>query len=174
MATTYKPLYTASAAVGWGASNASLNALASSATRVAGAQSDQIDNTTNLYDDLLISGSFKLGTTPTVSTQIDIWVFASKDASSAYPDTITGAGTAAKTLTSENVRNSGGKLLKSILVDATTGRVYDFSNESVAALFGGVLPQKIVLFVAHNTGAAFDASSSGGQMNMLGVQWQGV
>src|ERR1700736_5941694 len=131
MATVYKPVYAASAAVGWGASNASLNALASSSTRVAGAQSDQIDNTTNLYDDILISGSFKLGTSPTVSTNIDIWIVACKDASSAYPDVITGAGTAAKTWTSENVRNAGGKPLKSIMVDATTGRVYDFSNESV-------------------------------------------
>jgi hypothetical protein len=174
MSTTYKPVYAASAAVGFGASNANLNALATSSTRTAGAQSDQIDNTTNLYDDILLSGSFKLGTSPTVSKQVDVWVFACKDASSAYPDVITGAGSAAKTLTSENVRNAGGKLLKSILVDSTTGRVYDFSNESVAALFGGVLPQKFVVFVAHDTGVALDASSSGGQMNYLGVQYQGV
>ena len=174
MSTTFKPLYAASAAVGWGTLNGALNALASSSTRVAGAQSDQIDNTSNLYDDILISGSFKVGTSPTSNTQIDVWVFACKDWSSAYPDVITGSGNGAKTLTSENVRNAGGKLLKSILIDSTTGRVYDFSNESVAALFGGVLPEKFVLFVAHNTGVALDASSSGGQMNYLGVQWQGV
>jgi len=174
MATIYEPKYAANIGVGWGASNASLNALASSSTRTAGAQSDQVDNSSNLYDDMLISGSFKLGTSPTAGKQVDVWIFACKDAGSAYPDVITGAGTAAKTLTSENVRNAGGKLLKSIQVDSTTGRVYDFSNESVAALFGGVLPQKFVIFVAHDTGVALDASSSGGQMNMLGVQWQGV
>lgn len=174
MATTFKPLYAASAAVGFGASNASLNALASSSTRTAGAQSDQIDNSTNLYDDILVSGSFKTGTSPTVNTLIDVWIFPCKDASSAYPDVITGSGTGAKTLTSENVRNAGGKLLKSILIDSTTGRVYDFSNESVASLFGGVLPQKFVIFATHNTGVALDASSAGGQMNYLGVQYQGV
>lgn len=174
MATTFKPVYIATAAVGWGSANVSLNALASSTTRTVGAQSDQIDNTSNLYDDIMLSGSFKVGTTPTANTQIDVWVFACKDGSSAYPDTITGAGTGAITLTSENVRNAAGKLLKSILVDTTTGRVYHFSNESIAALFGGILPQKIVIFVSHNNGAAFDASSSGGQMNYLGIQFTGV
>lgn len=174
MASTFKPVYAASAAVGFGASNASLNALASSSTLLAGAQSDQIDNTSNLYDDILLSGSFKMGTTPTVNTEVDVWVVACSDASSAYPDVITGAGTAAKTWTSANVRNAGGKLLKSLLVDATTGRVFYLSNESVAALFGGVLPQKFVVFITQNTAASLDASSSGGQMNYLGVQYQAV
>lgn len=170
MATTFKPVYAASASVGVGTS---FNSLASSTTRVAGAQTDQVDNTSNLYDDVLLSGAVKMGTSPTVSTQVDIWVVASKDASSAYPDVITGAGNAAKTWTSENVRNGAAKLLKSILVDSTTGRVYDFSNESVAALFGGSLPQKFVVFVSHNTAVALDASA-GFACNALGVQYQGV
>lgn len=174
MSTTFKPLYAASAAVGFGASNAALNALASSTTRTAGAQSDVVDNTSALYDDVLLSGSFKVGTSPTVNAQIDVWIVPAQDGGTTYPDVITSGGNAAKTWTSENVRNSAAKLLKSILIDATTGRVYAFSNESVAALFGGVLPQKFVVFVTHNTGVALDASSSGGQMNQLGVQYQGV
>jgi hypothetical protein len=170
MTTTYKELLAATASLSFGTT---LNSLASSATRVAGAQSAEFDNSVNLYDDVLLSGNVKMGTSPTASTQVDIWVFACKDGSTAYPDVITNAGAAAKTLTSENVRNAGGRLLKSILVDSTTGRVYDFSNESVAALFGGVLPAKFVVFITHNTGVALDASA-GGAMNALGVQYQGV
>lgn len=170
MATTYKPLYSASAAVGF---STNLNALASSTTFVAGVQSDQVDNSSNLYDDILVSGQFKMGTTPTVNTQVNVYIVACQDAGSTYPDVITGAGTAAKTWTSVNVQLSAVKLLKSINVDATTGRIFAFSNESVAAIFGGVLPQKFVIFVAHNCVAALDASA-GGSMNLLPIQWQGV
>jgi len=170
MSTTFKPLYVASASVSF---STNLNGLASSSTWTAGVQSDQVDNTTNLYDDVLLSGQIKVGTSPTAGTQINIYVVACMDAGSTYPDTITGAGTAAKTWTSQNVQNAGAKLLKSMLVDSTTGRIYYFSNESVAALFGGVVPQKFVVFIAHNTVAILDGSA-GGAVNALGVQWQSV
>lgn len=170
MATVFQPKYAASASVNF---STNLNSLGSSSTWVAGVQSDQIDNSSNLYDDVLLSGQIKLGTSPAASSQINIYVVACMDAGSTYPDTITGAGTAAKTWTSANVQNAGAKLLKSMLTDSTTGRIYYFSNESVAALFGGVVPQKFIVFVAQNTGAALDGSA-GGSMNALGVQWQGV
>lgn len=170
MSTTFKPLYAASASVGFGTN---LNALATSSTRTAGVQSDQIDNSTNLYDDILLSGNVKLGTGPTVNKQVDVWIVACMNGSSAYPDVFDANGTTAKTWTSENVRNAGGKLLKSMLSDASTGLFLYFSNESVAALFGGVVPQKFVVFLTHDTGVNLDASA-GGAMNYLGVQWQGV
>lgn len=146
------------------------NSLASSTTRTAGAQTAEYDNSPILDDDVLLSGSVKVGTSPTANTQIDIWVFACMDGVSEYPDVITNAGPAAKTLTSENVRNAAGVLLKSILVDNTTGRVYDFSNLSVAAAFGGILPQKFVVFLAHNTGVALD-STAAFQLNALGISY---
>ena len=170
MAATFKPVYVASAAVSVGTA---FNALPTSSTRIAGAQTAEVDNTSNLYDDILLSGSVKLGTSPTVSKQVDVWVFACKDGSSVYPDVITGAGAGTKTLTSENVRNAGGQLLKSMLADAVTGRLLEFNNLSVAALFGGVLPQKFVVFIAHDTAVNLDASA-GFVCNMLGVQWQSL
>lgn len=170
MASTFEPVYAASASVNF---STNLNSLASSSTLTAGVQSDQVDNTTNLYVDVLLSGSIKMGTSPTVSTQVNVWVVACMDASSAYPDVITGSGTGAKTWTSAYVQQGAAKLLKSLLVDATTGRVFTFSNESVAALFAGVLPQKFVVFVTHNTGAALDASA-GGSVNAPGVQYKGT
>jgi hypothetical protein len=170
MSTTYKPVYAASATVGVGTA---FNSLASSSTRLAGAQTDQVDNTSTLYDDILLSGTVKLGTSPSAEKQGDLWVIACKDWSSAYPDVITGSGSAAKTWTSANVQAAGGQLIKSMKSDATTGRLLEFDNLSVAAYFGGVLPRKFVVFLAHDTGVNLDASA-GFVCNALGVNWQGV
>lgn len=169
MATTYKPVYIASAAINFGTT---ADAMATSATRTVGAQSDQFSNTSNLYDDVLLSGTVKLGTTPTVSKQVDVWIFAAKDGTTVYPDTISSTGTGIKTITSENVRNASGKLLKSMLSDATTGRLLEFNNESVAALYGGVLPEHFVVFMAHDT--AVNLGTTGMVCNVLGVQYQSV
>ncbi len=63
----------------------------------------------------------------------------------------------AETWTSENVRNAGGKLLLSILVDSTSDRSYDFAGLSVAALFGW-LPGEYVVFVSHDTAVNLNAT----------------
>jgi hypothetical protein len=169
MATTFKPVYASGAAV-----TITLASLAESNDWTAGRQSSEIDNTTNLYDDLLVSGKITTGTTPTVSTQINIYVAAWDAQANAYPDTITGAGDAAKTITSANVLAAGLKVLKTILIDSTSNRTYYFSNEPVAALFGGNLPQKIVIFVSQNTDANLHATGGNHAVDIQGVQWQGV
>lgn len=170
MSVIYQPKYRASSSIGVGTA---FNSLGTSTTRTAGAQSDQYDNTTNRDADVLLSGAVKLGTSPTVSKQVDVWIVACKDASSVYPDVITGAGAAAKTWTSENIRNGAAKLLKSFLTDAVTGRLLEFCDESVAALFGGNLPQKFVVFVAHDSAVNLDASA-GFVCNALGVMYEGT
>ena len=166
--TTYKPIYATSAAL-----TITLASLATSATRVAGVESDTVDNSTNLYDEVLLSGKITTGTSPTVSKQIDVWVVAAMDGSSTWPDVFDGTNSA-ETWTSENVRNAGGQILLSILVDATSDRTYYFSNRSVAALFGGVVPQKFVVFVAHDTAVNLNATGSNHAITMQGVQWQSV
>lgn len=170
MSVLYQPKYRASSALGVGTA---FNALPTSSTRTAGAQTDEYDNTSFRDDDVLLSGTIKLGTSPTAARQVDVWVVASKDEGSAYPDTITNAGAATKTWTSENIRNGAAKLLKSILTDAVTGRLLEFNNESVAALFGGNLPKKFVVFVAHDSGVNLDASA-GFVCNALGVTYEGT
>lgn len=169
MSTTYKPVYAASASV----AGLTLASLATSSTRVAGAESDAIDNTSTLYDDILISGKITPGTSPTVGKQIDIWIVPAMDGSSTWPDVFDGTGSA-ETVTSENVRNALGKLLKTIVIDSTSDRTYYFSNESVAALFGGVLPQKFVVFVSHDTAVNLNATGSNHALNYLGLQYQSV
>lgn len=169
MSTTFKPSYAASASV----AGLTLASLATSSTRTAGAESDAIDNSSTLYDDILISGKITTGTSPTANKQIDVWIVPAMDGASTWPDVFDGTGSA-ETITSENVRNGLGKLLKSILVDGTSDRTYYFSNESVAALFGGVVPQKFVVFVSHDTAVNLNSTGGNHALNVLGVQYVGV
>ena len=148
----------------------SLNSLASSSTRTAGAESVAVDNTTDLYDTVLLSGAVKAGTTPTVNKQLDIWIYCD-DGNNVYPDVLDGTDSA-ETITSENVRNAGLTLAKSILVDATTDRIYYFRDIDVAALFGGTMPRKWGVFIAHDMVAALNAT--GHELRMVGVHYQSV
>jgi hypothetical protein len=142
--------------------------LATSATRVAGVESDAIDNGTNLYVDALVSGKITTGTTPTVSKQIDIWVYAAHDETPTYPDTIDGTSSA-ETIASENVRNSAMRLLASIAVDATSDRTYWLAPTSVAELFGGRLPRRWGLFITHDTAVNLNSTSGNHEMKYTGI-----
>lgn len=135
-----------------------IESLASSSTWVAGYESATIDNSTNLYLDYTIEGKVTVGTTPTINTEIRIYVVASFDGTN-WPDVFDGT-TSAETVTSEGVRDGFAKLGAVMRVDATTSnREYPFSF-TIASLYGGVCPAKFVLFTTHNT--AVSLNSTGG------------
>lgn len=150
-----------------------LASLATSSTRVAGRESTAIVNTTNLYVDAIVGGKVCVGTTPTINTFIDIWVYAARDSTPAYPTLVTTGLTgsdAAATAATEGIRNNALKWATSILVDATTtDRVYEFSPFSVAALFGGVLPTHWGVFVTHNTGVNLNSTGGNHKITYIGV-----
>lgn len=137
----------------------SLASLATSSTFLAGAESALYDNTSSLYRDVRLSGKIVVGTSPTTSTEIRVYVVAEqKDGT--WPDVIDGSDSA-KTWTSAGIRDAAAVLAIAIRVDATTSdREYAFDAGSVAALFGGVLPRKFVVFVAHNTAVNLKSSGS--------------
>lgn len=132
--------------------------VATSSTRVAGVESNAI-TTGDPVIDYLVAGKWTAGTSPTVDTFVDVWVYASQDDTPDYPDTIDGTASA-ETLTSENVRNAALKLAATIRIDNTSDRTYHVAPFSVAALFGGVLPKYWGLFIAHNT--AVNSNSTAG------------
>lgn len=134
--------------------------LATSSTLEAGRASTAIDNTTNLDLDHLLSGVIRTGTSPTVSTFIEIWVYSYYTIASGTPtyvDSITGTD-ANKTMTSVNVKYSALKLAAAITVDSTSNRDYFFGPVSVAALFGGSMPPFWGVFVVHSTAVALNAT----------------
>ncbi len=167
MATTLKQLWGSSSAL----TTTNLQSIATSSTWVAGWMSGVQDNTTNLYIDVAITGTIATGTTPTVSTIIEIWAWGILDDTPTYPDTITGSeGTV--TLTSANVKLAGAfARLGTITIDSTTNRVYPFQY-SLAQNGFGYVPKKWGLFITHNTGA--NLKSSGNVVSIIPLNYQNV
>jgi hypothetical protein len=141
-----------------GSMTITLASLATSATRVAGRESTAIA-TAEPAIDYQVGGKITTGTSPTVSTQIDIWVYASVEDTPTYPDVLDGTDSD-ETFSSENMRNSAMRLLHTILVDATSDRTYWFGPLSIASVFGGQLPKHWGLFVTHAT--TVNLNSTGG------------
>ena len=141
-----------------------LNSLANNSAR----QSAVLDNTSNLYTDILIGGGFKvsnnaLGTNPVVN----VWASAITDGTN-YGGTngsnTLGGGDAAFTMPS----NTGNLvLLASVPIQAQAATEY-MEPRSLAAAFGGTVPPKVVIIVQNSTGQALD-SSAGGTIYYTGV-----
>jgi hypothetical protein len=128
-----------------------LSALGSSATFVAGRESSQVDNTTNKYVDVLVSGSVSVGTTPTANTSILVYVYGADTSLATTAIDVLDGTDSAETLTNTGILNAL-RLGAAINVPAATSDVQYFVLPfSVAALFGGVVPKFWGLFVAHNT-----------------------
>jgi hypothetical protein len=146
----------------------SLASLASSATWVAGRESSLYDNSSNLDIDARLAGKITVGTTPTTNTQICVWVAAEqKDA--VWPDVLDGTDSA-ETWTNAEMRDASAKLAAVINVVSTTSDLaYPFECGSVAALFGGFMPKKFVVFVAHNCGAALNATGGNHVISVMGL-----
>ena len=149
----------------------SVASVASSSTWVAGQESNEIDNTSNKYDDVLVQGKITVGTTPTASTLILVYVWGSDtSAATTNLDTIDGVDST-ETLTSAGVRDGFLKLAAAINVDATTSnRSYWFGPFSVADLFGQV-PRFWGLFVTHNTGANLNSTAGNHSFTYTGIKF---
>lgn len=154
MATTNKISYNAESAV-----TITLASLGSSSTWLAGQEATSIDNSSTLALDYLVSGKFRVGTTPTTATEIRLYCFSTVGTSNTWPDVFTGSNAAA-TVTSAGVGQGFLKRAATANVDSnTTGRDYPVGKVSVARLFGGVVPHKFSFFVTHNTGVALDSTA---------------
>lgn len=165
---TVTPLYAATVAVTIGLHS---TPLASSSSFTTGRESSVIDNTTNKYVDALLAGQITVGTTPTVNTQINVYVFAPLDDTPTYPDVMDGTDSD-ETLTSAGVGQGFLKLAAVLSVDSTTSnRSYAFGPVSVAQLFGGVLPPRWGVFVSHNTGVALNSTSGNHFIKYTGVKY---
>lgn len=136
-----------------------LASLGSSSTFVAGREATAIDNSTNKYPELKVSGKITVGTTPTVNTQILVYVLERLNNTPTWPDVFTGSDAAA-TLTSAGVGRGFLKLGATLDVDSTTSnRAYPFTFR-IARLFDGVAPDFFSVFVTHNTGVNLNSTGS--------------
>ena len=145
--------------------------VASSPTWTAGVESTAIDNSTNLYVDALVSGLWTCGTTPTANTECRVYVYAQSDDSPTYQDVFDGTSSA-ETVTSAGVLVGVVKLLGTMYIDATTSnRAYYLAPTSVAERFGGVLPKRWGLFIAHNTGVNSNSTAGNHVWKYVGIKY---
>lgn len=165
---TIKIAYAASATVFAGTD---LDSLASDTTFLTGRESNVIDNTTNLYVDVTLSGQFKANNTAPTVGQIQVYVGAILEDTPTYPDVFDGTGSA-ETITSAGIRNAILKCAATIATDATANRIYQFAPQSIAQLFGGVMPKKWFVFVTHSMVQTLNVTASaGGQCWYTGVNY---
>lgn len=150
----------------------SLASLASSATFVAGQESNQIDNSSDKFVDAHLEGFITVGTSPTTTTQIQVHVWGSNESLATTAKDVLDGTDSAETLSSVGVGRGFLKHAVTLDVDSTTSdRRYDFGNISVASLFGGVMPKYWGVFVTHNTVAALNATAGNHALNYIGVKY---
>lgn len=140
-----------------------------SATWTSGWTSGTIDNTTNLDLDVLVSASFTVESASLSAGEIRVYVYTMLDDTN-WPDVFSSGtegteGTA--TVHDANTLQNSFTLLWVGATDTTASQVYPMPKRSVAALFGGVLPSKFALYVAHSTGTTLE--TTGQQVTVQGV-----
>lgn len=154
-------LHNADAKISYVASSAvtiALASLASSSTKLAGVESDLIDNSTNKYLDYGLAGKTTVGTTPTTAKSIDVTVVGISN-DTTWPDVFDGTGSA-ETVTTQEIKDNVCKPFQTLQIVSTTSDIAQpFGPGSVASRFGGVVPLKWVVFMAHDTVAALNATA---------------
>lgn len=132
-----------------------INSLASSSTWVAGYEWFIIDCASAI--DVLVEIVARVGTTPTINTEIRAYLFPIGDGGTVYPDVFDGTPSA-ETVTSAGVRDSFMKLAGVGVVDATTSdRDYPINFNLLS--FFPTLPKKVGVFMAHNTGVNLNSTA---------------
>lgn len=145
---------------------AAIASLASDTNLLAGLESSIIDNTTDGFEDIILSGKATTGTSPTASRQIEVWAIAWD--SNAWPD-VTDGTSSTETLTSADIKAALCKAVAIMPTNNTSDRTYSFTGVSAKQVFGGVLPSKFVLFIVHNTGVNLNATAGNHEFRYQGV-----
>lgn len=157
-----KLAYAASAAL-----TITLASLATDANLLAGRESSAVDNTTDKFLDYLLGGKITTGTSPTDVKEIRVYVAALiEDAT--YPDVLDGTDSA-ETITSAGIRDAALRLAAVLATNNSSDRTYYFGPISIAALFGGTVPKKFVVFVTHNTGVNLNSTGGNQAIYVTGV-----
>jgi hypothetical protein len=162
MATIFKNNYDTEAQ----AITVTLASLANAAAR----QSTVVDNTSFLYLDVLVQLVLKSGASGVSANGfVNVYAFGTVDAATPTYGESAGASDAAITLVAPtNLRLIG---TVNVVANATT---YKSNPMSVAAAFGGVLPEKWGIVIENQSGASLDSTEGNHKKIYQGVWAQGV
>ena len=149
-----------------------LASLATDASLFTGREASQKDNTSDLYDDFLISGFITVGTTPTINKLILVYAIGSPVSLATTAVDVFDGTDSAETVTSAGVGSGYLRPVAQLVVDATTSnRVYPFGPVSLASLSGGVVPPFWTIFVTHNTGVNLNSTAENHAISWVGVKY---
>ena len=129
-------------------------------------QSTAVDNGTNKFIDAHLGGSIQVGTTPTAGGTIDIYAYGTYDGT----NFTAGASGTDGSYTADGEEGLL-KFVTSIAVDATSDQDYVFGPESIAAVFGGVLPETWGIVIENNTGATLNATGTNNEIQFFGITY---
>lgn len=140
-----------------------------SVTNNSARESTALSNATNLDLDALVQAKIKTGASGTSSTgYINLWVYASADNGTTYPDNVTGTDA---NITLVNPNNLVWLGSFNCVANATT---YKSPLFSVASKFGGILPVKWGIVIENKTGGTLDSTAGNHAVTYLRVQGQTV
>ena len=158
-----KIAYAASSAL----TQTNLDGIASSATWVAGWESGAIDNSTNLYLDYIINAVIQVESAGLSAGEIRMYLVAELE-DSTWPDVFDGTEST-ETITDTEIRDAICRLAAITTTDTTASRTYYLQCPSAAAVFGGTIPRKFVIFITQSTGAALETTGDPNQVYVKGV-----
>ncbi len=150
----------------YGTNNQTITCTLASLTNNSARSSAAVDNTSNLFLDVLVMLQIKSGASSTASTgAVNVYAYGTVDGGTTYTE---GAGTdAGITLTvPPNARLIG---VINVVANATTYKAGPFS---VAAAFGGVLPDHWGIIVENKTGGTLDSTEGSHLKLYQGVEAQ--
>lgn len=137
----------------FGSSNQAITCTITSLANNGQRQSTAVDNSGTLFLDVLVFVKVKSNASGTSSTgYVNVYAFGSADGGTTYSDSA-GASDAAITLTSPPNMKLIGAI--NVVANSTT---YNAGPFSVAAAFGGVLPDHWGIVIENKSGATLDAS----------------
>lgn len=149
----------------------SLASIATSSNLVAGWISGVIDNTSQLDLEEGLTGVIALGNTA-VAGQIAVYAIAQLDDTN-WPQSALASGTfgtaGAAAFKDTTNRDSVAALVWTCATRADPGATddtYQIGLSSIRNAFGGILPKRFILFVAHSTGV--NLAASGHQLTLVG------
>ena len=125
----------------------------SSSTWVGGWTTASVDNTSELAVDYLVSGQFTTESSSRQAGYIYVYAYGAFVDTPTWPDLFSSGteGTVgAATVHSVEARDSGMRLVAAIYVNNTASAVFTFPPTSIAALFGGSVPNRWALWVTSN------------------------
>lgn len=157
--TTDKIAYATSTAI-----TCTMASLAASAT--AGRSCAAVDNTTNLYDDAMLTIGVKTSASTLGGNKVcNLYFFGSEDGTLFDGSSVEAVGTNIA-VTFDSPSNLKGPFVLNCTAVSTT---YKATIGSVAAFFGGILPRKWGFVVQNDTGQALDATEGNHTKSYSGI-----